>query len=817
MSSERLIHHHNLPTQVSRFIGRDQELREIRQRLHDHRLITLTGTGGTGKTRLALEAASAEAERFADGVWLIDLAALSAPELVVEAIANTLALTDTPVRSPLEQLGMYLESRQALLLLDNCEHLIEACAHVARVLLARCPRLFLLTTSREPLAIKGEAVLRVAGLSLPDPMQPVEWTRLPHYDAIQLFIERAQDAELSFRLTAANASVVTEVCRQLDGIPLALELAAMRVRGMGLVALAERLDQRFRLLTGGERNALPRQQTLRATIDWSYDLLSPSEQRMLRRLAVFAGGCSLAAAEAVCAGDGIECEEPLELLVSLVNKSLVVTHTLERGEVRYSLLETIRQYAQEKLIAAGEWQATRDRHLLFFLREAQEVELKLGGQEQRRWLKVLDDEHDNIRAALAWSLEQQRIELGLRIANALFRFWDARGYMREANIWYERLLCYADDKVPLAVRSRALTFSSFVAHFLGDEETTNSRAQEAVTLCEAAGEESKPLLAFALSGLVSAAEVEGDLLTAYTILERVIALCRDLDDRPTLGMSLYSQGKAAIALGDYHLARAPLEEGLAIFRADGDTYRMAHTLNGLADLALCEGHLDQARALYEDSLALWREVGAARDVLVALHNLAHISLRQSNLERAHVLFRESLEGQRGGNNGEGAVQGLLGFAGLAAATGLIHESARLFGAASASKAWNSAVLWPAKKVEYELFIGLVRSQLSDAEFAAEQASGRAMSLEQAVSYALHLPFPLPAQTRVEPLVELTRREREVVVLIARGLSNGEIAEQLILSKRTVEKHVANILSTLGLTNRAQIVRWAIEHGLAISG
>jgi len=817
MSSGRLIRHHNLPTQVSRFIGRDQELREIRQRLHDHRLITLTGTGGTGKTRLALEAASAEVERFADGVWLIELAPLSAPELVVEAITNTLALADTPDRPPLEQLGVYLESRQALLLLDNCEHLIEACAHVASALLARCPQLVLLTTSREPLAIKGEAVLRIAGLSLPDPTQAIEWTRLARYDAIQLFIERAHDAEPSFQLTAANATAVIEVCRQLDGIPLALELAAMRVRGMGVVTLAKRLDQRFRLLTGGERNALPRQQTLRATIDWSYDLLSAPEQRMLFRLAVFAGDCSLAAAETVCAGDGIEYEETLELLAALVNKSLVMTHTLERGEARYSLLETIRQYAREKLLASDEWVATRDRHLHCFLHLAQEADRNVRGREQQVWLNALEEEHDNLRAALAWALEQSCIELGLRLANDLMYFWDARGHIREGYSWYERFLRHADDTLPLAVHSRALCMFAFMAAFHGDAETATMRAREAVALCEAAGDEGKSLLGPALGAFATAAELAGDFQTAYTVLERCIGLMRELDDLTELPIALLSQSKAAVAQGQYPLARVLLEESLAITCASGDTFRMAHTLNGLGDLALCEGHLEQAHALYEESLAHLRAVGTARDIPVVLHNLAYIYLRQGAIERAYDLFRASLEAQGGGNsgnNGEGIVQGLLGFAALAATTGFIAESARLFGVAIASSAWNSGVIWPAKKVEYELFIGLVRSRMSDAEFAAEQARGRTMSMEQAVEFALHLPLSLPASAQATPSDDLSEREREVVVLIARGLSNGEIAEQLILSKRTVEKHIANILSTLGFTNRAQIVRWAIEHGQA---
>jgi non-specific serine/threonine protein kinase len=360
-----------------------------------------------------------------------------------------------------------------------------------------------------------------------------------------------------------------------------------------------------------------------------------------------------------------------------------------------------------------------------------------------------------------------------------------------------------------------------MAMFHGDAETATMRGREAVALCEAAGEEGKPLLTVALGALASGAEAAGDFQTAYAVCERAAALCRELDDMTDLGITLISVGKMAVALGKYSLARAPLEESLAITRAGGDTFRMGHALNGLGDLALCEGHLEQAHALYEESLALWRAVGAERDIPVVLHNLAHIYLRQGAIERAYGLFRESLEAQRGGNNGEGIVQGLLGFAALAVTTGFTAESARLFGVAVASRAWNSGVLWPAKKFEYTLFIGVARSRMSDEEFEAEQARGRAMSMEQAVEYALQLPLSLPAQAAAtlshELSHDLSEREREVAALIARGMSNGEIAEHLVLSKRTVEKHVANILSTLGLANRAQIVRWAIEHELANPG
>ncbi len=540
---------------------------------------------------------------------------------------------------------------------------------------------------------------------------------------------------------------------------------------------------------------------------------------MLRRLAIFAGGFSLETAEAVCAGSAVEQEQVLDLLSSLVNKSLVVAQTLEGSVARYHLLDVIRQYAQEKLENSDEWDTLHDHYLDFFLQLVEEIAPKLRGKYQQFWLNRLETEYDNIRVVLAWAQEQQYIELGLRIANSLSAFWDTRGYIREGNSWFEGLLSLVDDKIPLAVRSNALTHASFLAMFLGDATTATQHGREAVALCEAAGDEARPLLAFALAGLVSSARAAGDLQTAYTITERMIELNREFADMPMLGMNLFIQGGTAITLGKYDAARVLLEESLTIARQADDSYRIAHTHNSLGDLARCEGHFAQAHAHYEECLTLLRELGAARDIPVTLHNQAHVYLQQGDIHRAHALFRESLNAQRTRNNREGIIQGLLGFAALAVASGLITESARLFGAAAASGAWNTAIFWPAKAIEQDYYMRLIQAKLNDTAFEAEQARGRALSIEQAIEYALNLPLPLPAssQESAEPGPELTAREREVVGMIALGKSNGQIAGELVLSKRTVEKHIANILSKLDFSSRAQIVRWAIENELVDIG
>jgi non-specific serine/threonine protein kinase len=801
----------NLPVQLTSFIGRKREIADLSQLLASVHLVTLVGAGGCGKTRLALRVAAELADQHIQSVCWVDLARLADSTLVPQVVAkalNVIELSGTPL---MDTLLDSLCDGQTLLVLDNCEHLLAACAQLVEAL-AGCPNLIILATSREPLGVSGETLYPVLPLALPAADLPVD--EIKQVDSVRLFVERAQSILPNFSLTPDNAESVSTICRDLDGIPLAIELASARVNVLGVKQIQERLDRRFDLLVSTTR-ADERHRTLRAAIDWSYDLLSSSERCLLQRLTLFTAGFALSTAESACAWGEIRREDILDLLSPLVGKSLVVAETLQGSEARYRLLETIRQYAQEKLKASGEWVSAHDHYLACFLRLTEEVAPKLREQYQQLWLNWLETENDNIRVALAWALEQQRVEAGLRIATALYSFWQTRAYLREGHTWLERFLSQADDRVPLAVRASALTFSSFLAEHLGDAVAAMARGQEAVALCEAAGEEGKPLLPFALAGVASGAKAAGDYQTMYTIGERLVKVYRELGDLSSLGVVIMIQGETATALGKYKTAQLLLEESLTLARAAGDTFRIAATLNDLGELARCERHFAQAHAAYEESLSLWRELGSVREAPVTLHNLAYVFLYQGDVERAHALFRESLEAQRAQNSREGVLKDLLGFAALASTTGLAPESARLYAAAVANSGGNSAILWPPEKIEYEHYSGLARAKLSEAEFEAEQARGRALSMEQAIEYALNLPLPipLPSQAGTAAAQELTERERKVVALIARGRSNGEIAGELVLSKRTVEKHIANILSKLELTNRAQIVRWAIENGL----
>ncbi len=588
----------NFPVQLTSFIGREREIADVKRLLFSSHLVTLTGAGGSGKTRLAIQIANAVSETFADGVWLVDLAPLREPALVPQLVVEVLGLRPTADQPLLETLLSFVRSKQLLLILDNCEHLREACAQLAQGLLSQAPDLRILATSREPLAIAGETIYPVSGLAWPSVNAKLEDNPqdLMQYDAVRLFVERARAISPNFNLTSENARSTVEICRRLDGLPLALELASARVNVLTVQEIAARLNDRFALLTSGQRRGHePRHHTLRAAIDWSYALLTADEQILLRRLAVFEAGCTLDTAEAICSGEGIAAEHTLDRISSLVSKSLVIADTIGRTQARYRLLETIREYALEKLDEAGETARLRDRHLDLFLARAEEAAPKLNDAYQQLWLNWLEGEHDNLRAALAWALESGRIEAGLRIAIAITRFWEIRGYVQEGLVWFERLLAQADERISPAVHANALVYASFLAMFLGNASAATAYGREAVALAEAAGDEGNPILILALAGLASGARVAGDYQTAFTIGERAIQLLRDSSGPPFyLGMTLLAQGEVAIELGYYDTAHASLDESLAMAREAGDAFRIAHALNSLGDLARCEGKYTEA-------------------------------------------------------------------------------------------------------------------------------------------------------------------------------------------------------------------------------
>ena len=458
----------NLPLQLTSFVGRERELAEAACLLLTTRLLTLTGAGGSGKTRLALEVASQLLKGFPGGAWLVELAALSDPELVPQVTASTFGVREAPGLDLTEMLVDTLKPRHVLIVLDNCEHLIEACAQLAEKLLRACPRLRILATSREPLRIAGELIWLVPGLSLPDLGQLRRTESLLRYEAVQLFTERAKAVLPTFEVRVDNAAALAQVCRRLDGMPLAIELAAARVRVLSVEQIASRLDDSLRLLAGGHRTDLERHQTLKATLDWSLDLLSERERRSFRRLAVFAGGFSLEAAEAVCAGEGIEQDEVLDRLTALVDRSLLIVDKQPGRAPRYRLLEPIRQYSEEKLRSSGEEAIVHKRHRDWYLALALAADAKLRGPEQVVWVDRLETEHDNLRAALAWSQQEpEGVEPGLQLATSLYLFWQMRGYLSEGRRWLEIML-FRGSQAPAALRARALSAAGLLAIISGD-------------------------------------------------------------------------------------------------------------------------------------------------------------------------------------------------------------------------------------------------------------------------------------------------------------------------------------------------------------
>ena len=599
----------HLPLQLTSFVGRTDDMAEVTRRLSRTRLLTLTGAGGIGKTRLAIEVASRQAENYRDGIWLVELAPLSDPELVPQAVASALGI-GRGARPPTERLVEFLKERQVLLLLDNCEHLVDPTARLAKLLLEAAQGLRVLATSRESLGVLGEAAWRVPSLSVPDPTQLLSGEDLTRFEAVALFISRAETAGHSFTLDESTGSQVVQLCARLDGIPLAIELAAARLTVLSLEQVVARLNDRFRLLSGGSRTALPRQQTLRNTIDWSYEMLSESERALLRRLSIFAGGIGLEAAEGVCGGTPVNEGDVLDLLAGLVRKSLVLVQETG-GEARYRLLESIRHYGRIRLAEAGESEMIGDRHRDWFLSFAEGVEPRLRGPEQVKWAERLELDHDNLRGAFEWSLQTQNVEKSLRLARAMGWFWHVRGHITEGREWLSRSLPLAKaDPAVASLRAQALAWTSILAMD------------------------------------------HGDTAEAGRLAEDSLAGHREIDDRWGVGFALQMLGVIAITLDEHERATRLLEESLTMFRAPGDNWAISRSLNLLGVEAHARGQYPRAAEVLNQALTISRQLGDTWHIASTLQNLGQVELSQSNYERASRLFEEALTvlGEVGGKD-----------------------------------------------------------------------------------------------------------------------------------------------------------------------
>lgn len=881
------------------------------------RLLTLTGPPGTGKTRLGVQVAAHLLHDFAEGVYFVPLAPINDPGLVASAIAKALEVKEVGSRPLIEGLSLHLRGRQLLLLLDNFEHLIKG-APVVSELLATASQVKIVATSRELLHLSGEHDFPVPPLSLPPLLvadtstrilSPVPPEYLGEYEAVQLFMQRAVALKPDFALTESNAPDVAEICRRLDGLPLAIELAAARIRHLSPLAMLDRLRSRLNLLTGGAQDLPARQRTLRAAIEWSYDLLGEQEQKLFRRLAVFRGGRTLEAIEAVCKrnADGDTSAGSVQALGvvaldgvgSLIDKNLLNQQAKAGGEPRYIMLETIHEYAREKLEDSGEAEAMQSSHANFFLELAESAEPELRGPRQTEWLDRLEAEHDNFRAVLEWAYHND-IRLGLRLAAALGTFWNRRGYLSEGEEWTLEMLSRAreagvgksgsgaasmagalyaagflfamrrgdfvsahplldesvkiykelqDIRLPLGREDRrglveSLNILGIVMGRLDGMPARRRLHEEALKAAREIGD--KWSVARSLYQLGHVGRMSGDYSQAHSMFEESLSLFRELGDKFNIGLALIGVGMMVERQRDHQSARRLYEESLFIYRELGDKWGISGSLYCLGGAALYRGDYASAGSILEENLAVAKELGSPGVVAETLENLGRAAYFLGDYARAHLLYKESLARFREVGDKYGSALCLADLAGVIAvaemttrkaterrskgqskaegtAPALAVQAVQSLGAAQALFDSIGVQLDPVGQELFNSYIAACMTQLNEQTFGMAWADGRAMEFEQALAWAQNTPIPRQVDTDRQALSSsramkwalggLTSREREVATLIAQGKSNREIADELVVSERTVEGHVSNILSKLGFQSRSQISAWVVKQNL----
>ncbi len=806
----------NLPVEPNRFVGRGRDLAELALLLTDVRVLTLCGTGGIGKTRLALRLGADLANGFPDGAWLVSLADVAGPALVTTRVAGALGMREEPGQPLDATLADALRDRRLLLILDNCEHLVTACAQLCQSLVASCPWLRILATSREPLRVPGETVWRVPPLSLPPAGTAAQ--ELAQHEAVQLFTERAAAARPGFALGPGNAAAIAGVCRTLDGMPLAIELAAARVGVLAVEQISGRLSDRFQLLATGRRTAPPRQRTLRATVDWSYELLAPAEQLLLRRLAVFSGW-NLEMAERVCADEKLPAEAVLDQLAALVDKSLVALDLEVAGGARYRLLDTIREYAAERLAASGEAPKLRRRHrdcLLEFIEAVAAQAFRRGDPPWPVRLRMYKDaclEADNFTAALSWTLEQDEPEPGLRLCIALRSPWVTDGDVAEGAKWLDQFLAQGAGMPDVApgILSRALVARAELAFEQQEYPTARRCAEAALAECHRAGGESAA--AGALRVLGSAELRLGNVGRAQELADQAAAAARTAGDDWQEGLALGTSAAAAARQGRIRDAQRGYEAALDSLR-DNNRWGAAQILYGLAALAAERGDQEASLRYFSDALEIFRELDARPEIARCLAGLGRLAMAQQDVALARSRLTESLQLSRATGQRLAVARGLEAFAQLSACEGQHARAAKLAGAA---QAFRSAIgAWSASGARLDKLLEPIRKQLGEQAANALLADGAAMTPEEAVRYATDPgeEAPPPAVPVVAGAVRspagsvLTPREWEITKLISRGLSNRAIADELVISPATAARHVANILTKLGFSSRAQVAAWA---------
>jgi predicted ATPase/DNA-binding CsgD family transcriptional regulator len=744
---------------------------EVKRLLSDSRMVTLTGVGGVGKTRLAVRMAADLRRAFGDGIWLVELADLERPELLVTTLVEALEIRDKSSRPSLDVLIEYLQDKQTLVILDNCEHLLHECAVLAEALLRSAPELRILATSRQALGVTGEHTLPVTPLPLLHDM-PRRFAKATQVnsDAVQLFVERAGTALPGFAVTEANRDVVESICRRLDGLPLGIELAVARLRSLSVEQLLDRLDDRFRLLTAGTRAVLPRQQTLRALIDWSHDLCTPQERLLWARSSVFSGGLDLEAAEAVCAGDGIARDEVIDLVIGLVDKSILIREE-QATTVRYRLLETIRQYGRERLAESGQEAELRRRHRDYFQKLAAEARIHLFGPEQVAWLNRLRLEHANLRTALECCFEEAAdARIGLGMAADLLYHWITSYYLREGRGWLDRGL--AADTEPTEARARALWATGWLAIIQGEIEAARSLVEESRVVGERLGSDSVLGYVALYSGMI--AMYEGEPKFAIDLYQEAVAKHRAMGDPAGQALAFIRLTLAYSFLGDSPQAIASGEEGVAVCEAHREGWHKSYAMMALG-------------------IEVWQ---------------------QGDTRRAAELERESLRFNRLLDDPLGVGVNVEALAWIAATEGRHQQAAKLLGIAeSVWQMLGSRLSGYGHLVQYhDECDELSRRKLGERPFLAAVASGARLAYDDALAYALgEQPSGSELEAETRPASPLTRREAEVADLVAQGMSNKEIAAKLMIAQRTAEGHLERILSKLGFNSRAQIAAWVEQN------
>ncbi|OLB58966.1 MAG: hypothetical protein AUI01_00300 [Ktedonobacter sp. 13_2_20CM_2_56_8] len=809
---------HNLPFLLTPLIGREQQEQAIRSLLlrPEVRLLTLTGTAGIGKTRLAQKVATDLSEIFLHGVCQVQLAPLSDAELVVPTIAQTLGLRDAEERSLFESLKAFLRDKHLLLLLDNFEQVIQAAPALVELLLA-CPSIKILVTSRAVLHVEGEYEFSIPPLSLPDPLHLPAKEELLQYGAVALFVQRAQMVQTNFVLSEDNAAALAQICIRLDGLPLALELAAARNKLLPPQALLGRLNHRLAVLTGGRQDAPSRQQTLRDTIRWSYDLLNAEEQRCFRRLAIFVGSWTLEAAEAVCSEASDLSRPAIDVVASLLDKSLLQQSDRSADEPRLLMLETIREYALERLADSGDLETTEQRHAMYYLALAEQSEPELFGHQQRAWIGRLTRDAENLRAALQWSQTHQMNEQLLRLAGNLGHFWYMCGRFSEAMLWLETALREAGPDVAVSARIKALYIVALIASHLGQSDLLFVRARECLTLARQDGDGRGFVIAS--WPLVHHLLASGDMIGAQAQAEETLTFVQahaPAEDSWTLACALNAFGSVVLSQGDYTQAQHVYEHAIALFKEAGDLWLYGELHLFLANVYWAQGDETKAQTFLKEGLAVHDQVGNVWVTGWFVSLFGEIALHQGDIPRARFLLEAGLKRHQQLGDQQGQALCLEELADVVAGQGESEWAARLWGAAERYREASHAPLPQVERLSRVRHIKQAQRLLGEQIFAERWAEGKNMTAEQAIAatptHEMTSNLQRPAQGKPgqpsaeQPLLDpLSQRELEVLQLLAAGASNQEIAAALVLAPGTVKLHVSHILSKFGVKSRTQAI------------